>query len=76
MLLRWGRRGASSGLFGSTEGARSRVPLRNELMEDFSVREGRNKSPRAALGGASVSELAIIPFGSGFESPLAERMAL
>ena len=50
--------------------------MRNELMEDFSVREGRNKSPRAALGGASVSELAIIPFGSGFESPLAERMAL
>ena len=75
-VVEMGTERASSGLFGSTEGARSRVPLRNELMEDFSVREGRNKSPLAVLGGASVSELAIIPFGSGFESPLAERMAL
>ena len=62
-VVEMGTEGASSGLFGSTEGARSRVPLRNELMEDFSAREGRNKSPRAALGGASVPELAIIPFG-------------
>ena len=62
-VVEMGTEGASSGLFGSTEGARSRVPLHNELMEDFSAREWRNKSPRAALGGASVSELAIIPFG-------------
>ena len=62
-VVEMGTEGASSGLFGSTEGARSRVPLHNELMEDFSAREWRNKSPRAALGGASVPELAIIPFG-------------
>ena len=75
-VVEMGTKGASSGLFGSAEGVRSRVPLRNELMEDFSAREGRNKSLRATLGGASVSKLAIIPFESGFDNPLMERMAL
>ncbi|KAL6322576.1 hypothetical protein AAG906_009887 [Vitis piasezkii] len=35
-----------------------------------------NLSPRATGGGASGSELAIVPFGRGLESPLAETMAL
>ena len=71
-----GMEGASSGLVGSAEGARSRVPLRDELIEDFSARKGRNEPPWASLGGANGFELAIVPFRSGFEIPLAERMAL
>ncbi|XP_034698837.1 uncharacterized protein LOC117924334 [Vitis riparia] len=68
--------GTSSGLFEAAEGARSRVPLREEMSEVFSAREGRILAPWAAGGGASGSELAIVPFGLGLESPLAERMAL
>ena len=75
-LAMMGTKGASSGLVGSTEGARSKDLLRDELMEDFSAREGWNEPLWASLGGASVSELAIVLFGSGFESPLVERMAL
>ena len=71
-----GMEGASSGLVGSAEGARSKVPLRDELIKDFSARKGRNEPPWASLGGANGFELAIVPFRSGFESPLVERMAL
>ena len=67
--------GTSSGLFEAAEGARSRVPLREEMLEVFSAK-GRILAPWAAGGGASGSELAIVPFGLGLESPLAERMAL
>ncbi|RVX08890.1 hypothetical protein CK203_011084 [Vitis vinifera] len=71
-----GIEGASNGSVGSTEEARSRVPLHDELIEDFSAHKGQNKPLWASLGAASGSKLAIVPYRSGFESPLAERMAL
>ncbi|RVW41032.1 hypothetical protein CK203_069815 [Vitis vinifera] len=71
-----GKVGVSSGMLGAVEGARRRDPLREERLEVFSTHEGWNLSPRATGGGASGSELAIVPFGGGLESPLAETMAL
>ena len=71
-----GMEGNSSGLFRGTEGTRSRVPLREEMSEIFSAREWWNLAPWAAGGNASGFELAIVPFGLGLESPLAEMMTL
>ena len=71
-----GNEGISSGMFGAAEGARSKAPLGEERLEVFSAREGWNLSPREAGGGASGSELAIVPFGVDLESSLAESMAL
>ena len=71
-----GKVGVSSGMLGAVEGARRRDSLRKERLEVFSAHEGWNLSPRAIGGGASGSELAIVPFGGGLESPLAETMAL
>ena len=71
-----GKEGVSSGMFGAAEGARSRAPLWEERLEVFSAREGWNLSLRDAGGGASGSDLAIVPFGVDLESPLAESMAL
>ena len=71
-----GKVGVSSGMLGAMEGARRRDSLHEERLEVFSAHEGGNLSPRATGGDASGSELAIIPFGVGLESPLAETLAL
>ena len=71
-----GMEGNSSGLFGAAEGARSRVLLCEEMSEVFSAHEWWILASRAAGGDAGGSELAIVPFGLGLESPLAEMMAL
>ena len=71
-----GNKGVSSEMFGAAEGARSRATLWEERLEVFSAREGWNLSLRDAGGGASGSDLAIVPFGVDLESPLAESMAL
>ena len=47
-----GNGGVCSGMFGVAEGARSRVPLREERLEVFSACEGWNLSPQAAGGDA------------------------
>ena len=71
-----GKVGVSSGMLGAVEGARKRDSLREERLEVFSTHEGGNLSPRVMGGDASGSELAIVPFGVGLESPLAETLAL
>ncbi|KAL6317062.1 hypothetical protein AAG906_029814 [Vitis piasezkii] len=46
------------------------------MSEVFSAREWWNLAPWAAGGDATGFELAIVPFGLGLESPLAEMMTL
>lgn len=71
-----GKVGVSSEMLGTVEGARRRDSLRKERLEVFSAHIGWNLSLRATSGGASGSELDIVPFGGGLESPLAKTMAL
>ena len=66
--------GASSGSEGSAEGAMGQDPLRVVLTEDFLVLDGRKEPPWGSNGSDSATELALVPVGSGYASPLVERI--
>ena len=67
--------GASSGLEGSTAGAMGWDPLRAVPTEDLLVLDGRKEPPpRGSTGSVSATELAIVPIGSGYASPIVERI--
>ncbi|RVW36927.1 hypothetical protein CK203_094920 [Vitis vinifera] len=65
---------ASSGLEGSTAGAMGWDPLRAVPTEDLLVLDGRKEPPRGSTGSVSATELAIVPIGSGYASPIVERI--
>ncbi|KAL6350127.1 hypothetical protein AAG906_004065 [Vitis piasezkii] len=68
---------ASSGVGGvssGAEGAMGQIPLRVVRTEDVSVLSGWNEPPWGSIDSVSANELALVPVGSDFASPLEERI--
>ena len=67
-------KGVSSGAEGSAEGVMGQIPLRVVQTEDVSVLDGWNEPPWGSIDSVSANELALVPVGSDFASPLEERI--
>ena len=64
----------SSGAEGSGKGAMGQIPLRVVRTEDVLVLSGWNEPPWGSIDSVSANELALVPVGSDFASPLEERI--
>ena len=64
----------SEGVSNGAEGAMGRIPLRVVQTEDVSILDGWNEPLWGSIDVVSANELALVPIGSDYASPLEERI--
>ena len=64
----------SEGVSSGAEGAMGRIPLCVVRTEDVSILDGCNEPLCISIDIVSANELALVPVGSDYASPLEERI--